>query len=150
MMIDIANSPLFLVFAVVLILETLKTLGLGTATALRRQKTSRYINPEDAKWLGGEAVEVDHPDAARMFRAQRNNLENLVPFSLLGILYIIIGANLYAGIVYFTLFFMGRIAHTYAYLSEKPKFRRDAYSLGWLSCVLMSIHILIALASQML
>ena len=80
MMIEIVGTALFAVFSTVLVLETLKTLVLGTATSLTRKKLQKYINAEDAKWLGGDAVESDHPDAARVFRAQRNNLENLLPF----------------------------------------------------------------------
>ncbi len=137
---NILTTPLFAVFAVVLVLETLKTLALGTATALTRGKLQKFINPEDAAWLGGEAVEADHPDAARVFRAQRNNLENLLPFFIAGSLYLVSGANPLLGMGYVVAFFIGRMFHTYAYLGKRAMMRRNVYSIAWLAITAMSLH----------
>ncbi len=137
---EILTTPLFVVFTTVLVVETLKTLFLGTATALTRGKLQKFINQEDADWLGGEAVEIDHPDAARVFRAQRNNLENLLPFFIAGCLYLVSGANALVGIGYFVAFFVGRTLHTYAYLGKRAMMRRNVYSLAWLAIIAMSLH----------
>ena len=137
---DVLNTPLFAVFTVVLVLETLKTLILGTATVLTRGKLRIFNNQEDADWLGGEAVEIDHPDAARVFRAHRNNLENLLPFFVAGWLYLSSGASPFVGMAYFVAFFIGRSLHTYAYLGKRAMMRRNAYSLAWLAIVAMSLH----------
>lgn len=137
---DVLHTPLFAVFTVVLVLEILKTLFLGTATALTRGRLQKFINKEDADWLGGEAVEFDHPDAARVFRAQRNNLENLLPFFIAGCLYLLSGANTLVGMGYFVAFFIGRTLHTYAYLGERAMLRRNTYSLAWLAIIAMSLH----------
>lgn len=137
---NILGTPLFAVFAVVLVVETIKTLFLGTATALTRRKLHKFINPEDAAMLGGEAVEIDHPDAARVFRAQRNNLENLLPFLIAGSLYLVSGANHLVGMAYFVAFFVGRTLHTYAYLGKRAMMRRNVYSLAWLAIIAMSVH----------
>lgn len=139
-MIELINSPLFAVFAAVLIAETLKTLALGTATAYSRLDPKQFLNQEDADWLGGKAVAVDHPTPARLMRAHRNNLENLLPFAILGGLFLISGANAIAGALYFGSFFLARSAHTFAYLSKRPALRRNMYSLAWLSMVVMAIH----------
>ncbi len=137
---EILTTPLFVVFTTILVVETLKTLFLGTATALTRGKLQKFINQEDADWLGGEAVEIDHPDAARVFRAQRNNLENLLPFFIAGCLYLVSGANALVGIGYFVAFFVGRTLHTYAYLGKRAMMRRNVYSLAWLAIIAMSLH----------
>lgn len=134
------DTPLFAPFAMVLLLESLKTLCLGTATALMRGKVGKFINQEDADWLGGEAVLTDHPDAARVFRAQRNNLENLLPFLIAGGMYIASGANQPVGLGYILTFFAGRTLHTFAYLNKRAALRRSAYTLAWLSTIAMSIH----------
>lgn len=133
-------TPLFALFAIVLILETVKTLFLGTATAVARGRLKTFINQEDADWLGGDAVAVDHPDAARIFRAQRNSLENLLPFLIAGGLYLLSGANAVTGMGYFVAFFVGRTLHTYAYLGKRAMMRRNAYSLAWLAVIAMSVH----------
>ncbi len=137
---NVVNTPLFAVFTVVLVLETLKTLFLGTATALSRGKLQKFINKEDADWLGGEAVETDHPDTARVFRAQRNNLENLLPFFIAGCLYLLSGASPMVGMGYFVAFFIGRTLHTYAYLGKRAMLRRNTYSLAWLAIIAMCLH----------
>lgn len=56
----------FLPLAVTLVLLCLKALFLGTATAAARCKHKRFINAEDAVWLGGEAVGVDADPGARI------------------------------------------------------------------------------------
>lgn len=143
----IFTTLLFQVFATVLVLDVLKTLFLGTATSLKRHSLKQYMVPEDADWHGGEAVAVDGPDVRRRFGAHRNNLENLLPFFIVGSLYLASGASATAGIVYFTLFFMGRSIHTIAYLSVMPKLRRNMYTLAWLSTIATGVHALSAILS---
>ena len=144
------GTPLFAVFASVLVLETLKTLFLGTATAFTRGRLKKFLNQEDAGWLGGEAVEIDDPRPARLMRAHRNNLENLLPFFIVGSLFVASGANAVAGMAYFTLFFLGRAAHTFAYLNMHAKLRRNAYSLAWLAIIATAVHALISILSTVL
>jgi len=144
---DILSTQLFSVFALVLIAETLKTLFLGTATAASRLGPKQFLNPEDADWLGGEAVAVDHPTPARLMRAHRNNLENLLPFFIVSSLYVFLNANATAGIVYFATFFLGRLAHTYAYLSKKPMLRRNTYTLAWFAIIVIAVHAAVVIVS---
>lgn len=143
----VLNTPLFAVFAAVLIVESLKTLILGSATAFSRLGPKQFLNPEDAKWLGGEAVSVDHPTPARFMRAHRNNLENLLPFSILGALFLMSGASSAAGMVYFGSFFIARVGHTFAYLSKRPALRRNVYSIAWLAMIAMGIHAAVVILS---
>lgn len=141
------NTSLFIVFASILALETLKTLLLGTATAFTRGQLKKFLNPEDAEWLGGEAIEIDAPGPARLMRAHRNNLENLLPFFIAGSLFILSGANAMAGMAYFALFFLGRTAHTYAYLNKRAALRRNTYSIAWLAIIGTIAHAMIAIIS---
>ena len=146
----ITASPAFAAFAAVLIVEVLKTLFLGMATPLARLKHKAWINQEDADWLGGKVVELDHPDAARRLRVHRNNLENLVPFFIVGCLFLWSGASATLGLVYFGAFLLGRLAHTYAYLGKKAMLRRNAYTLGFVSVVAMGVHTAVVLVQRLL
>ena len=141
-------TTLFQVFAAVLVVDVLKTLFLGTATSLKRHSLKQYMVPEDADWHGGEALVVDGPDVRRRFGAHRNNLENLLPFFIVGSLYLASGASATAGIVYFTLFIVGRSVHTVAYLSVMPKLRRNMYTLAWLSMIVTGVHALTAILAM--
>ncbi|MGG2362828.1 MAPEG family protein, partial [Salmonella enterica] len=69
----------------------LKALLLGTATAAMRGKHKRFINAEDAVWLGGEAVGLDTDPGARIGRSHRNDLENLLLFAILASIYLALG-----------------------------------------------------------
>lgn len=147
---QIIGTPLFTVFALVLIAESLKTLFLGTATAYTRGRLKLFLNQEDADWLGGRAVDVEHPTPGRLFRAHRNNLENLLPFIALGGLYAVSGASATAGMVYFIGFFVARAGHTVAYLGKRATLRRNCYSLAWLLLILTGLHGGVAIVGHLL
>ncbi len=138
----IFTKPEAIVLILVLVIESVKALILGMVTAYQRGKLGKFINPEDASWLNGEVVSFDAPKPDRLFRAQRNSLENLLPFSLLGLVFLSVGGNGNIGIIYFATFSIGRIAHSYAYLTCKPMLRRNTYSIAWLVQLMMAIHIL--------
>jgi len=142
---NLLTRPELTVLALVLVIESLKALLLGTATAYQRGKLNKFVNAEDAKWLGGEVVVHDEPLPARLLRAQRNTLENLATFFILSIIYILIGANSTIGLLYFVSFSISRLAHTYAYLNYKPMLRRNAYTVAWLVQIAMSLHVSVIL-----
>ena len=139
-MFSLSGSALLAVFAVVCALLVLKAQVLGAATAATRGRLKKFINPEDAVWLGGERVNPDDERVQRIFRAHRNDLENLLPFFVGGTLYILSGAATIAGAAYFGVFLLARYAHTFAYLKQKARLRRDAFTLGWLVTIVISLH----------
>ena len=89
---------------------------------------------------GGEHVNPDDEGVQRIFRAHRNDLENLLPFFMGGTIYILSGAATTAGAAYFGVFLLARYAHTFAYLTQKARLRRDAFTIGWLVTIVMSVH----------
>lgn len=137
---SLSDSALLPVFAVVCALLVLKAQVLGAATAAKRGKLKKFFNPEDAAWLGGERVNPDDERVQRIFRAHRNDLENLLPFFVGGTLYILSGAATTGGAAYFGLFLLARYAHTFAYLRQQARLRRDAFTLGLLVTVVMNLH----------
>lgn len=139
-MFSLSGSTLLAVFAIVCALLVLKAQILGAATAATRGKLKKFINQEDAAWLGGEHVNPDDERVQRIFRAHRNDLENLLPFFMGGTLYLVSGAATTAGTAYFGLFLLARYAHTYAYLKQRAKLRRNAFTVGWLVTIVMSVH----------
>jgi prostaglandin-E synthase 1 len=137
---SLSGSTLLAVFAIVCMLLVLKSQILGAATAAVRGKRQKFINREDAAWLGGEHVAADDEPVQRIFRAHRNDLENLLPFFIGGMMYLFSGASAAAGMVYFGLFLLARYTHTYAYIRQRPKLRRNAFTGGWLITIVMSVH----------
>ena len=139
-MFNLSANTLLAIFAVVCALLVLKAQILGAVTAATRLKLKKFNNQEDAAWLDGEHVNPDDERVQRIFRAHRNDLENLLPFFMGGTLYLVTGAATTAGAAYFSLFLLARYAHSYAYLNQRPKLRRNAYTLAWLVTIVMSIH----------
>lgn len=139
-MLSLSGNTLLVVFTAVSALLVLKVQILGAATASTRGKLKKFINQEDADWLEGEHVSSDDEHVERIFRAHRNDLENLLPFFIGGMLYLLTGASTVAGATYFGLFLLARYTHTYAYLGRRATLRRNAYTLGWLVVIVMSVH----------
>lgn len=141
------DPMLFTVFGLVLLTLSLKALMLGAATAATRGRLKQFLNAEDAQWLGGAHVNPDSEQVARIGRAHRNDLENLLLFAICGALYIASGAAPLAGLAYCGLFLLARLLHTFAYLTGRPLLRRNAYTLGFLVIAVMSAHSAVALIS---
>jgi glutathione S-transferase len=135
-----STGALAAIFAVVCALLVVKAQVLAAATAAARGKAGKFVNPEDAAWLGGEHVAADDGRVRRLFRAHRNDLESLLPFFVGGTLYLNAGAAPAVGAAYFCAFLLARYVHTYAYLAQRPRLRRNAFTAGWLVAIVMSIH----------
>lgn len=139
------EPPLFTVFGLVVLVLGLKALVLGATTAATRGRLKQFLNAEDAQWLKGVHVNPDPEPVARIGRAHRNDLENLLLFATAGALYVASGASQLAGLVYCGLFLIARLLHTFAYLAAYPQLRRNAYTVGFLVTAVMSVHAAIAL-----
>jgi prostaglandin-E synthase 1 len=134
------NPALFAVFALTTIILSLKALFLGAATAATRGKLKSFLNVEDAAWLSGAHADPDPEIVARIGRAHRNYLENLLLFAVCGLLYVLAGGSALGGFIYCGAFLVARTLHTIAYLGRKPMLRRNAYTVGFLVIVAMSLH----------
>ena len=138
---SISNKFPLTIFAVACALLVIEAQILGTATAWTRGKVmQKHINKEDSVWLGGEHVSVDDERVQRIFRAHRNDLENLLPFFIGGMLCLLCNVSPMAATLYFIIFVLARYAHTFAYLTARARLRRDAYATGWLVTLVMSVH----------
>jgi uncharacterized MAPEG superfamily protein len=139
------DPPLFTVFSLIVLTLGLKALILGAATAATRGRLRQFINVEDAQWLNGDYVNPDPEPVARIGRAHRNDLENLLLFATSGALYVASGTSQLVGVVYCGVFVIGRLLHTFAYLTGRPQLRRNAYTIGFLVIAVMSVHAAVAL-----
>lgn len=63
-------------------------------------------------------------------RCHQNDLENIVPFVVVGLLYALTGPELSAALLHFRIFAGSRIFHTIAYICPLPQPSR---ALSWLT-----------------
>uniref|UniRef100_W8BV24 Microsomal glutathione S-transferase 1 n=1 Tax=Ceratitis capitata TaxID=7213 RepID=W8BV24_CERCA len=92
----------------------LKMLFMSLLTGLMRFRTQTFANPEDLldKRL---KVKFDNPDVERVRRAHRNDLENIIPFFVIGFLYVLTDPIPGLAINLFRAVGIARIVHTIVY-----------------------------------
>lgn len=102
-----------------------------------------FANPEDAG--AGGAVKFDDPDVERVRRAHLNDLENLVPFFIIGFLYVLTGPNATVAVNLYRIVAVARILHTivYAVYPIRQPARALCFIAALLPTVFMAIMVMI-------
>jgi glutathione S-transferase len=130
-------------YAVITVILFFKMLVLSTVQALARTGAKSFPNPEDAKFFGAPGPVADElPIVKRAAAAWRNDLENIPIFLFLGMIYITLGCWPGGAFIYFTIFVIARILHTFAYLRAMQPARTIFYGIGIAMCVTLSVQIL--------
>ena len=131
-MTNLAAQPAFVAYAVSLVVLSLNMLFLWGYSGAVRGKTKTTPNREDAGTIakGAQLVESDPPEVARVLRAHRNAMANIVPFAILGLVYVLAGASGTAAWAIFGVFTLARLAHSLAYLGGKQAWRTLSFALG--------------------
>lgn len=92
-----------------------KMLVMSVLTGMQRFKKKAFVNPEDIASNPKLKLKTDDPDVERVRRAHQNDLENILPYFVIGFFYIltnpdpVIAANLFRAVA------VSRIAHTLVY-----------------------------------
>ena len=110
---------------------------------MRRGRVKQFVHPED-EIFKGEQVSTDHPSVAKAIAAHRNALENFVPFSILGLLFVMTGANPRAATIYFATFAVARWLHSICYLLSLQPLRTLVFVVGLLVNIGLAVQVLMA------
>ena len=117
----------------------LMALWTGTVRTLRKE----WVNSEDAEFNKAKLTEIEHPDVARVKRAHLNGVENLIPFLIVGALYVAFANPSPTGAaIYLWTFTAVRLLHTFFYLAYKQPFRTITFGVGVLCTFGMAYHVL--------
>ncbi|XP_055370739.1 microsomal glutathione S-transferase 1-like, partial [Condylostylus longicornis] len=108
------SNPVFGNFMFWTAILALKMLLMAILTAIQRSKHKIFANPEDAEIMKVEVV-FNNPDVERVRRAHRNDLENILPYFTIGLLYITIDPNPTLATILFRIATISRILHTFVY-----------------------------------
>ena len=90
-------------------------------------------NAEDAAQRGSELVTTEPEAAARVLRVHRNAMENILPFMVLGLIYVLLGASATGAWAYFGTFTVARWVPSFAYRAGKQPGRAASYGSGSLA-----------------
>ncbi|NXW43921.1 MGST1 transferase, partial [Nyctiprogne leucopyga] len=106
-----------------------------------------FANPEDTVSFGkGESAKKylrTDADVERVRRGHLNDLENIVPFLGIGLLYALSGPEQSTALLHFRIFAGARIGHTFAYLIPLPQPSRGlTWAVGYAVTISMAYKVL--------
>jgi uncharacterized MAPEG superfamily protein len=139
---ELAMNPAFHTYAICSAILAIKMLLTGTYTTLTRMRNKGFVNPEDAAAFGGTPSEQEHPAVAHALRIQRNDLENIPLFWIMGLIFVLSGASASAAWWYCWTFTVARLAHWIVYLNHLQPWRALFYFVGYLCILGMAIQII--------
>nr|XP_055047121.1 microsomal glutathione S-transferase 1-like [Misgurnus anguillicaudatus] len=127
------DTEVFLAFSTYATIVILKMMLMSPITSYFRLTKKVFANLEDTglvkiKEDRKKFVRVD-PDVERVRRCHQNDLENIVPFVVIGLLYALTGPDLSSALLHFRVFVGSRFIHTVAYLMSFPQPSR---ALAWI------------------
>lgn len=120
----------------------LKMIWSAVYTAMQRQKTRGYVNPEDAQVFGAGAAPLatEHPAVAHALRIQRNDTENVPIFFAVGLVYVLSGASAAGAAIYCWTYTLARVGHTVAYTYHLQPWRALLFGVGLLAQIGMAVQ----------
>jgi glutathione S-transferase len=138
-------QPAVRVFAFWYLLLVVKMLMLIFRTSATRMRLSSFASPEDYAAITGAApaaAAVPDERIERLRRALQNDLENILPFFGVGLIYALSGPSI--GMARFLIggFALSRIAYTIFYVRGLQPHRSIAFMLGMFFLVCMVLRAL--------
>jgi uncharacterized MAPEG superfamily protein len=136
---SLTTNPSFLIDSAAMVVLCLNILGLWGYSGAVRGKTRTTPNPEDPGTVakGAAVAAVDPPEVARVLRAHRNATDNIVPFAILALLFVLWGASPILTAIFCGIFVVARIGHTLSYLGEKQPWRTITFIVGGITTLVM-------------
>ncbi|XP_053318066.1 microsomal glutathione S-transferase 1 [Spea bombifrons] len=129
---QVFQSEVFRAFATYATIVLLKMMLMSVITAFFRITRKVFANPEDAAVHGKGADAKKYlrtdSDVERVRRCHLNDIENIIPFVGIGLVYALSNPDLFTALLHFRIFAGSRIFHTIAYLTPLPQPSR---ALGW-------------------
>jgi uncharacterized membrane protein YecN with MAPEG domain len=144
---DLAHSAAFTLYALFATFLSIFSIALDALGGFVRARTKTVVNAEDAGTVAkrAEVVDEDPPPVARMMRAHRNALANIVPFLIVGLLYVVLGASPTMVAILFGVFTVARVVHAVSYATKAQPWRTLSFVVG--QGVIMTLAVLVARAA---
>uniref|UniRef100_A0A9J7YLQ0 Microsomal glutathione S-transferase 1 n=2 Tax=Cyprinus carpio TaxID=7962 RepID=A0A9J7YLQ0_CYPCA len=123
-MADLMSNDMFLAFSKYATIVVLKMMFMAPLTGyFRITRKGAFSNSEDRK-----KMLQTNPDVERVRRCHQNDLENIISFVVIGLLYAFTGPDLSTALLHFQVFVGSRFIHTVSYLLALPQPSRG---LSW-------------------
>ncbi|WAR30701.1 MGST1-like protein [Mya arenaria] len=140
------ENELFSKFAFYAAIVLLKTLVMSVWTARHRIPRRVFPAPEDYTFFNAKSPTATIAFDAQVERIRRchlNDIENVIPFILIGLFYVLTGPDVNTAVLLFRVFAGARILHTLVYLNGIGQpFRAIIWSAGYGVCIFMTIVVI--------
>ena len=137
-------NPALRLFAIVSLILVLKMAAVGLYTSPMRIGRKVFATPEDYALQGLQTRAASDPDIERVRRAHQNDLENILPFFLVGFFFALTHPPLLAAEVFFIGFAVARILHSLFYIRAMQPHRTIAFTAGSVLSAVMLVWTLVA------
>ncbi|CAF0802257.1 unnamed protein product [Adineta ricciae] len=140
------TNPVFRSFLFYAVASVLKMMAMSLLTSRQRFRKGAFANPEDIRPSKGKKIEptFSDPDVERVRRNHLNDIENIVPFVLIGFCYIACNPAISTALWHFRVFFFSRLFHTFAYQIPFPQPSRAlGFMVGLVATLSMAVQILL-------
>jgi glutathione S-transferase len=140
------TDPVVRLYVVVYVLLVLKMAAVGTYTSVLRLGRKVYASPEDYRVQGLAPRSSVDEEVERVRRAHRNDLENVLPFFVVGFLFLLTRPSLRAAAIYLVGYLVARILHSVFYIRGLQPHRTIAFAAGGVLTLAMIVQTLVAVA----
>ncbi|HJQ84452.1 MAG TPA: MAPEG family protein [Candidatus Binatia bacterium] len=137
------DDPVIRLYVVVYVLLALKMAALGSYTSILRLGRKVYATPEDYRFQGLAPRPTVDEDVERVRRAHQNDLENILPFFVLGVLFLLTRPSWNAAAIYLIGFLVARTLHSIFYVQGLQPHRTIAFTLGGVLTLVMAVQTLV-------
>lgn len=131
------NTLAWRLWALSVLALALKMLVLASLTSRQRLVKQVFASPEDYASQGIAAKPESDADVERYRRAHRNDLENILPFFVVGAIYAATEPSALGAWLCLVGFAVSRVLHTVFYLRSAMPHRTIAYGYGYFATVWM-------------
>jgi uncharacterized MAPEG superfamily protein len=142
---DLLANPAVRLFAVCYLILVIKMMAVGTYTSTVRIRRRVFATPEDYKLQGMSVSEAADEDIERARRAHRNDLENILPFLGVGLIYALTNPSTLGAQINFIGFTVARVLHSVFYILQMQPHRTLVFMAGAVLMLWMVIASLVSL-----
>jgi len=137
------SDPVVRLFAVVYLLLVLKIALVGGYTSILRLSRKVFATPEDYRLQGLAPRATVDEDIERVRRAHQNDLENILPFFIVGLFYLMTHPSMLAAEIYGIGYLVVRTLHSVFYIRSMQPHRTIAFTLGSVLTLAMLVQTLV-------
>ncbi|MEO7111857.1 MAG: MAPEG family protein [Polyangiaceae bacterium] len=130
---NIQSFEALYVYALTAVVLCVNLIIIWTYSGAVRLKTKIAINPEDAERFKTKLEDLDPPEVARVLRAHANAQASIIPFLILGLVYVLIGGAASTAKIIFGIFTVARLLHSIVYLAGKQPWRTIFFGISSLA-----------------